>query len=69
MLQFLQDVIYMGTATPATGGGGGGEAVWGGITGTLSNQTDLKNALDAKQDTVEEYTANEVETLWESINV
>lgn len=25
---------------------------WGGITGTLSNQTDLKNALDAKQDTL-----------------
>ena len=31
-----------------------GEAVasWGGIEGTLSNQTDLKNALDAKQDTL-----------------
>ena len=25
-------------------------AVWGAITGTLSNQTDLQNALDAKQD-------------------
>ena len=25
-------------------------AVWGGITGTLSNQTDLQTALDAKQD-------------------
>jgi hypothetical protein len=25
-------------------------AVWGGITGTLSNQTDLQSALDAKQD-------------------
>lgn len=23
---------------------------WGGLTGTMSNQTDLKNALDAKQD-------------------
>lgn len=34
----------------ATGGGGGGDAVWGGISGTLSNQTDLKNALDAKAD-------------------
>ena len=29
-------------------GGGGGDAVWGDITGTLSNQTDLQNALDAK---------------------
>jgi nitrogen fixation protein len=30
-----------------TGGGGSG-AVWGDITGTLSNQTDLQTALDAK---------------------
>ncbi len=30
-----------------TGGGGGGSA-WGGITGTLSSQTDLQTALDAK---------------------
>ena len=33
----------------ATGGGGGG-ASWGSITGTLSNQTDLQNALNAKAD-------------------
>lgn len=33
-----------------SGGGGGGNAVWGQITGTLSNQTDLQNALDAKAD-------------------
>ena len=31
------------------GGGGGGSANWGSIGGTLSNQTDLKNALDGKQ--------------------
>lgn len=30
--------------------GGQGIAVWGGITGTLSNQTDLQNALNAKFD-------------------
>lgn len=30
----------------------GGAAVWGGITGTLADQTDLKNALDAKQGTL-----------------
>lgn len=29
-------------------GGGGGAAVWGSITGTLSNQTDLAAALNAK---------------------
>lgn len=30
--------------------GGGGGAVWGGITGTLSTQTDLQNALNNKSD-------------------
>jgi len=34
----------------ASVGGGGGGGTWGSITGTLSNQTDLQNALDAKQD-------------------
>src|SRR3989344_8458036 len=34
----------------ATGGGGGG--TWGSITGTLSDQTDLQSALDAKQATL-----------------
>lgn len=32
------------------GGGGGGSATWGSITGTLSNQTDLQNALNSKAD-------------------
>ena len=32
-------------------GGGGGSASWGTITGTLSNQTDLQSALDAKANT------------------
>ena len=37
------------------GGGGGGsvDAIWGDITGTLSSQTDLQNALDAKADTAD----------------
>ena len=30
------------------GSGPSGDAVWGGITGTLSNQTDLQKALNAK---------------------
>lgn len=34
----------------STGGGGGG--TWGSITGTLSDQTDLQSALDAKQATL-----------------
>jgi hypothetical protein len=46
----------------ANGGGGGGSSAWGGITGTLSAQTDLQSALDAKADdstlaaTVQGYT-------------
>jgi hypothetical protein len=32
--------------------GGTGGAVWGGITGTLSDQTDLQAALNAKQNTI-----------------
>lgn len=36
-----------------TGGvGGGGSTTWGGITGTLSAQTDLNNALQGKQGTI-----------------
>jgi hypothetical protein len=33
------------------GGGGGGSSVWGAITGTLSDQTDLNTSLSAKQST------------------
>lgn len=36
------------TTGGGTGGGGGGGASWGSITGTLSSQTDLQTALDAK---------------------
>jgi hypothetical protein len=32
--------------------GGSGGATWGGITGTLSSQTDLQTALNGKQDTL-----------------
>lgn len=31
-----------------TGGGGGGGAIWGAITGTLTNQTDLVNYIDLR---------------------
>lgn len=33
-----------------------GNAVWGGITGTLSDQTDLQNALNAKEDAANKAT-------------
>jgi hypothetical protein len=38
-----------GDVTWATVSGGGGSSAWGGITGTLSAQTDLQADLDAKQ--------------------
>ena len=41
--------ITSGNVIQATGAA---VATWGGIQGTLSNQTDLKNALDAKQNTL-----------------
>jgi len=39
---------------------------WGNLTGSISNQTDLKNALDAKQDTINyitENVSNKVDTI------
>jgi hypothetical protein len=39
-----------GTADADLVAKGGGGAVWGGITGTLSSQTDLQTALDGKVD-------------------
>lgn len=43
------DVLqFNGTALVWAAGGGGSGATWGSITGTLSSQTDLQNALDAK---------------------
>jgi hypothetical protein len=46
-------------------GGSGGE--WGSIQGDISNQTDLKLALENKQDILDVYTATEIENLWGSI--
>jgi len=45
---------YSGTGTTwnLVSGGGGGGGTWGSITGTLSDQTDLQSALDAKTGTV-----------------
>lgn len=46
----LLNRILSGDSSGSGGGGGGTAAVWGGITGTLSNQTDLQAALNAKTD-------------------
>lgn len=40
-----------GTTVGPLGTGGGGGSTWGSITGTLSNQTDLQTALNAKAST------------------
>lgn len=52
----VTDVYMSTTVSPIyitvdySGSGGSGASVWGSITGTLSNQTDLQTALDAKFD-------------------
>lgn len=48
---FLTDIQTFAIATSKStyiqiSGGGGGSATWGGISGTLSNQTDLQNELN-----------------------
>jgi hypothetical protein len=45
-----QDVSPVYINVSYSGVGSGGAAVWGGITGTLSDQTDLQTALDGKFD-------------------
>jgi hypothetical protein len=48
-----QTLVYdSATSLWKNGSSGSGGAVWGGITGTLSNQTDLQNALNAKENTI-----------------
>ena len=42
--------------------GSSGASTWGSITGTLSSQTDLQNALNAKADTSTTYTKTQVDT-------
>ncbi len=42
---------YQNGASIDVGGGGGGGGAWGSITGTLSAQTDLQSALNAKLNT------------------
>jgi hypothetical protein len=46
-----------GSGVLSWGAGGGGGGTWGSITGTLSAQTDLQSALDAKQSLDSDLTA------------
>lgn len=52
-----------GVWTVSSGGGGTSATEWGDITGTLSDQTDLNNALDAKADADDVYTKSETDDL------
>ena len=65
-IKTINNESILGSGNITISGGGG---TWGSITGTLSNQTDLQNALDLKLNIsdVQEYTASEIETLWGSI--
>jgi hypothetical protein len=47
--QVLTYDLALGKWKNANSGGGGGGGTWGSITGTLSDQTDLQSALNAKQ--------------------
>lgn len=54
------------TITIAIGGGGTGDVYWGAIDGTLSNQSDLQQALNQKQNLIgytPENVANKVTTV------
>ena len=57
--------VFMGIpgAPGAPGEGGGGSGAWGGITGTLSAQTDLQAALDAKSATGHGHAQSDVTGL------
>jgi len=50
------------------GSGAGGSATWGGITGTLSDQTDLQAALDGKEDTLTYGTPGQVMATNATVN-
>lgn len=49
-------------AWAVSSGGGGGAPVWGGITGTLADQTDLNTALSGKAEASAVYTKSEMDT-------
>jgi hypothetical protein len=53
---------------PRTTGGGGGGGAWGTITGTLSAQTDLQTALNAKANTAHSHAISDVTNLQTSLD-
>lgn len=59
--------IWYGGAWGAVTGGGGGSSAWGSITGTLSSQTDLQAALNAKAASVHTHAESDVTGLAASL--
>lgn len=53
VLNKIYDEATQSLKVHGDGAGGAGESVWGDINGELSNQTDLKDALDAKASNAE----------------
>jgi len=56
------------TGTQIINAASGGSAVWGGITGTLSSQTDLQTALNAKQNNTILFSSSAVTTVTGTTN-
>ena len=51
-IKTINNQSLLGSGNIDIQGGGGSAPEWGNITGTISNQTDLQNALDGKQNTL-----------------
>lgn len=66
--QFLQYLAAQERAIAAAGTGGGGSASWGGITGTLSAQTDLQTALNGKAATVHTHASTAITDFSEAVD-
>lgn len=69
-----QDVLVAGSGIRISGnvisatGGGGGGADWGEIGGTMSDQTDLQEALDGKASSTHSHAISDVTNLQSALN-
>lgn len=52
MISAIKSIRKIFSQNGGTNGGGGGSSIWGNITGLLSDQEDLQDALDAKENTL-----------------
>jgi hypothetical protein len=54
-------------AVPLNGGGGGGSAVWGSITGNINSQADLQSEFAAQLALAEAYTDSKIPTFQDNV--